>query len=123
MTDREKAIVMAYTGICTLKGDKLDAFYQYLAELYERPVYTHEWLTLDIQEKSKPDFIKMCEEEHLERKSGHWYKPKGMMPPEYMGVYRCSECDEIAMRDWKHHRQELTNFCPNCGAQMKESRE
>ena len=55
-----------------------------------------------------------------EQKTGRWYKQKGMMPPEYMGVYRCSECDEMAMRDWKHHRQELTNYCPNCGADMRE---
>ena len=58
-----------------------------------------------------------------ERKKGKWYKPTGMMPPEYAGVYRCSECGEIAMRDWKHHRQELSNFCPNCGADMREGQD
>lgn len=50
---------------------------------------------------------------------GEWHKPVGMMPPEYAGVYRCSKCDEIAMRDWKHHKQVLSNFCPNCGADMR----
>ena len=54
-----------------------------------------------------------------ERKRGEWYKPTGMMPPEYAGAYRCSECDELAMRDWKTHKQTLTNFCPNCGADMR----
>lgn len=54
-----------------------------------------------------------------ERKTGKWYKPVGMMPPEYAGVYRCSKCDEIAPRDWKHHKQVLSNFCPNCGADMR----
>lgn len=54
-----------------------------------------------------------------EREKGCWYKPTGMMPPEYAGVYRCSECSEIAMRDWKHHKQILTKFCPNCGAKMR----
>ena len=49
---------------------------------------------------------------------GHWYKPTGMMPPEYAGAYRCSECDEFAPRDWLHYKQELSNFCPNCGATM-----
>lgn len=53
-----------------------------------------------------------------ERKKGKWYKPTGMMPPEYAGVYRCSECDELSMRDWKTHRQKITDFCPNCGARM-----
>lgn len=54
-----------------------------------------------------------------ERKKGMWYKPTGMMPPEYIGVYRCSVCEEIAPRDWKRHIQILTNFCPNCGADMR----
>ena len=54
-----------------------------------------------------------------ERKKGKWYKPTGMMPPEYAGRYRCSECDGFAMHDWKSHREVLTDFCPNCGADMK----
>ena len=49
-----------------------------------------------------------------------WYKPTGMMPPEFTGQYRCSNCGELAMRDWKHHRQTLTNFCPNCGKPMRK---
>ena len=61
--------------------------------------------------------------EQTKRKSGKWYKPVGMMPPEYAGVYRCSKCDEVAMRDWKHHKQVLSNFCPNCGADMREGQD
>lgn len=61
MTDREKAIVMAYTGICMLTGDKLGEYYSYLEEIYGRPVYTHEWSFLDIQEKSKKDFLELCQ--------------------------------------------------------------
>ena len=60
MTDREKAIVTAYTGINMLEGEKFDEFYKYLNELYGRPVYTHEILFLDIREKSKKDFITLC---------------------------------------------------------------
>ena len=71
MTDREKAIVMAYTGIAMLKGDKLDEFYDYLEELYGRPVYTHELVELDITEKAKPDFIKLCAETHDKRLETH----------------------------------------------------
>lgn len=48
MTDREKAIVMARTGIVMLTGDRLNEFYKYLSELYGRPVYTHEVVALDI---------------------------------------------------------------------------
>lgn len=63
MTDREKAIVMAYTGIAMLQGDKLGEFYAYLAELYGRPVYTHEIATLNIQERATKDFIALCRED------------------------------------------------------------
>lgn len=68
MTNREKAIVMAHTGICMLEGEKLGVFYQYLNELYGRPVYTHKWAILDIKEKSKPDFLQLCKEEEPERR-------------------------------------------------------
>ena len=60
MTDREKVIVTAYTGFNMLNGEKFDEFYKYLEELYGRPVYTHEIPFLDIQEKSKEDFIALC---------------------------------------------------------------
>ena len=68
MTDREKAIVMAYTGICMLEGKKLFEFYKYLEELYERPVYTHEFLTLDIKERSEKDFMELCRREEPEQR-------------------------------------------------------
>lgn len=62
MTDREKAIVMAYTGYCMLAGDKLKVFYEYVGELLGRPVYTHEFADPDIQEKASNDFYKLCRE-------------------------------------------------------------
>lgn len=60
MTIREKVIVTAYTGISMLEGEELNELYKYLEELYGRPVYTHEIPFLDIQEKSKEDFIALC---------------------------------------------------------------
>lgn len=54
-----------------------------------------------------------------ERKTGKWYRPTGVMPPEQFGRHRCSECDGFAMHDWKHHKEQLTNFCPNCGARLE----
>ncbi len=50
--------------------------------------------------------------------SGRWYKPTGMMPPEFTGRHRCSVCEGFAMHDWKHHKEQLTPFCPHCGAKM-----
>lgn len=64
MTDRERAIVMAYTGVCMLKGDKLSIFYNYLEEILGYSVWTHELasqtLWEEIKEKSKPDFLTLC---------------------------------------------------------------
>lgn len=65
MTDREKAIVMAYTGVCMLQGEKFGIFHQYVQELMERPVWTHELASKAvwemIRDKARPDFIALCE--------------------------------------------------------------
>jgi hypothetical protein len=65
MTDEEKAIVMAYTGVCMLTEDKFQIFHKYVEALMGRPVYTHElgFLADTIKEKAKVDFIMLCESE------------------------------------------------------------
>lgn len=65
MTDKEKAIVMAYTGICMLTGDKLSVFYKYIQDIMGRPVYSHEFADVfeEIKEKSSKDFLRLCREE------------------------------------------------------------
>lgn len=65
MTDREKAIVTAYTGIVMLTGEKLDIFYKYVADLMGRPVYMHELPALaeEIKKRSRNDFIELCKGE------------------------------------------------------------
>ena len=64
MTDREKAIVMAYTGFCMLSGDKYNIFHKYVEDIMGRTVYTHELadkMVIDeIKEKAKDDFIALC---------------------------------------------------------------
>ena len=71
MTDREKAIISAYTGYAMLAGDKLCEFYKYLEEILGRPIMTHELAfksTWDkIHEKSKPDFIALCADAEVEK--------------------------------------------------------
>ena len=65
MTDREKAIVMAHTGICMLTGDKFQVFHKYVEDIMGRPIMTHElgWLADTIKEKSKADFMALCAEQ------------------------------------------------------------
>lgn len=71
MTDREKAIVSAYTGYAMLCGDKISIFYEYIEEILGRPVWTHELAMQsvwdEIHEKSKPDFISLCAEKKVYR--------------------------------------------------------
>lgn len=65
MTDKEKAIVMAYTGACMLTGDKFQIFHKYIEEIMGRPVQTIEmgFIANEIKEKSKDDFMKLCADE------------------------------------------------------------
>lgn len=74
MTDKEKAIVMAYTGVVMLKGDKIHIFYKYVEKIMGRPILTHEMaqLATKIKEKSKDDFIKLCEESTSECAPGDY---------------------------------------------------
>lgn len=64
MTDRERAVVMAYTGVAMLAGDKLGIFYKYVEEKIGRPVWTHEmadrmfWRELAV--RAKTDFLSLC---------------------------------------------------------------
>ena len=62
MTDREKAIVMAYTGVVMLCGDKLHIFYEYVSEKLGRSIWTHEFVSQadTIKELSKEDFLGLC---------------------------------------------------------------
>ena len=64
MTNEEKAIVMAYTGVCMLTEDKFHIFHEYVEKLMGRPIYTHElgFLADEIKGKAKDDFIKLCKE-------------------------------------------------------------
>ena len=63
MTKRDAAIIMAYTGYVTLQGENLVEYGRYVSEILGRPVFTHEIPSLsdEIREKSKPDFIRLCE--------------------------------------------------------------
>lgn len=63
MTKQECAIVEAFTGISMLKGKDEKYLEQYLESLFGRKVTSMELFTLggEIKEKSRPDFVKLCE--------------------------------------------------------------
>jgi len=61
MNRRESAIISAFTGI--LAGP-FDALHEYVEEILERPVFTHEMgikeIAEEIKEKSREDFINLA---------------------------------------------------------------
>ena len=77
MTDREKAIVMAYTGTCMLTGDKFQIFHKYVEDIMGRPIWTHEigLLEDEIKQKSEADFIALCAESSSEN-ANEWIPVK-----------------------------------------------
>jgi hypothetical protein len=64
MTDKERAIVMAYTGVVMLTGNKFSIFHKYIEDILGRPVYTHELAEKsvwdEIKNRSSKDFLDLC---------------------------------------------------------------
>lgn len=64
MTYREAAIIMAYTGVVMLQGEELKYYYDYLQELMDEPVYTHQLAedecADEIKARSQLDFTELC---------------------------------------------------------------
>lgn len=84
MTDREKAIIMAYTGVCMLTGDKFQIFHKYVEDIMGRSVWTHE-MALDsiadeIRTKSKDDFIALCADESSLENQNRWIPVSERLP-------------------------------------------
>ena len=52
------------------------------------------------------------------RNQGIWVKLDGqMLPPELHGKHMCSRCRNLAGD--RRGREELSNYCPSCGARME----
>ena len=52
------------------------------------------------------------------RNQGIWVKLDGqMLPPELHGKHRCSRCRNLSGD--RRGREELSNYCPSCGARME----
>lgn len=107
MTDREKAIVMAYTGAVMLSGDKLGVFYQYVQEKLGHCVMTHELAYQEVQDAiadaARDDFIELAKDNNVPDKNvGKWISVKDRMPEgdnEVITAYKID--DEKAMKKRK----------------------
>ena len=82
MTDKEKAIIMAHTGICMLTGDKFQIFHKYIEDVMGRPIMTHEigLLADEIKEKTKADFLALCADESSSENSNKWIPVAERLP-------------------------------------------
>lgn len=116
MTDREKAIVMARTGICMLTGEKFQIFHEYVEELLGRPVQTIEMAMFAerIKNLADKDFIRLCEKDEPEQKTGHWIE----LDKCSNSGYYCSECHKKVVKEGWSDTVKIIKYCPNCGAKM-----
>lgn len=60
------------------------------------------------------DACKMYEKKQPKRKTGHWIKTA-----RWGRVYKCNRCGNFLDFDGVNVGRGSTNFCPNCGADMR----
>ena len=99
MTDREKAIVMAYTDVCMLQGEKLSFFYDYVEEIMGSRMDTLQMAMLakEIKRKAEPDFIKLCEGATDKNVGGKWINVRDALPGLREKVLFAPKCNEGAI--------------------------
>lgn len=84
MTNFEKRVVSAYTGILMCKFEEL---HEYIEKILGRPVWTHELaddiIQKEVKEKSKNDFIAICANDESINKSTieKWISVDDNLPP------------------------------------------
>lgn len=122
MTDREKAIVMAYTGTCMLTGDKFQIFHKYVEDIMGRPILTHEigWLADAIKENSKADFMALCADERGSEKPNKWIPVSEKVPEEFDEVLCCTDSDEIFIAKYLGKMNDGTDCFDDDDGMMQE---
>ncbi|MDE5582631.1 MAG: hypothetical protein K2J08_02855 [Ruminococcus sp.] len=62
MTKQEAVVIDLYTGFAMFEGEDRKYVYDYASKLLGRPIFTHEFVTLEevLREMAKPDFIEIC---------------------------------------------------------------
>lgn len=121
MTDREKAIVMAYTGTAMLVGEKFSIFHKYIEDILGRPVWTHELadrsVMEEIKEKSKSDFLELCKNEETSQWIPITYRP--MTDEEEKELCEKLGIEEGILEDWE--KKVFTCHLPDDGQEILTS--
>ena len=124
MTKQEKIIVSAYTGVLMCDFDDV---HEYIQKKLGRQIFTHELADKDIQkeveEKLKEEFLEICNREEPEWKKGKWEYFSENIDGLSFGIKRCSMCGASKPMKLFHWEDTEINFCPNCGADMREGEE
>lgn len=126
-TKQEKIIVSAHTGVLMCDFDDV---HEYIQEKLGRPVFTHELadkgVQKEVEEKSKEEFLEICNREEPERKVGKWI----IRDNPGTGWFRvtCSECGEdvtatVPCIGFLPNAKVIWDYCPFCGARMMEGEE
>ena len=112
MTDSEKAIVMAYTGICMLTGDKFQIFHKYIENIMGRPIMTHEigQLADEIKKKSKADFMSICVDESSSENPNKWIPVSEKLPYEETDVFICNENGDMEISSGSYSTEMKDDF-------------
>ena len=137
MTEQEKIIATAYTGIMFV--DDFSRVHEYIEEKLGRPVWTHELAIPGMREKIqnavKDDFLQMIHEpsKHMSKikpdmkvKPGVYACIKSIEQPLPVSAawarYVCKSCGEtVLLASDKHPNVSYIVGCPTCGGLMRLS--
>lgn len=112
MTDREKAIVMAYTGFTMLAGDKLGLYYEYVQEKLGHSVMTHEFAYPEVQdavkEAAREDFIALAKAPTVDAIPVEWIEDRlaKMLKGKACGFVECATIQALLV-SWENHKIHL----------------
>jgi hypothetical protein len=101
-----------------LTGDDLKYFYEYIAELMGRQVFSHEIPALsdDLKEKAEPDFIRVCA--RATGVSGDTVELHKVSSRPKSEQYVCISCGKFCY--YPHCKAGIQyRFCPNCGREVR----
>ena len=113
-------LISRQTAIEAIKEDKIDLTNPNVVAVFKA---TGDFGKVETQVMTCDRHIKILKDLPSERKRGRWEMLQMPISPP---VYKCSVCGSHALQSMtgclmnRHYEANLTNYCPNCGADMME---